>query len=131
MPIFHFVLKNGWGKYRDVGGDEFQDAATARIHAKLVARELLRNRETRTGSWRIEVRNEKNDCIDEVMLASVDDHFSHLPQPTRAEIDRLYQTNASLADIIGDVRRSLHQVKATIARADRMPYLAAKNGERL
>ncbi len=131
MPIFHFVLKSGWDRYRDLHGEEFANADAARTHARLIARDLLRNSESKARGWRIEVRNEENQTVDEVIFSSLDDRLNELPLPMRTEVERLYESNAFLNDAIADLRDSMRQVKATLARADRLPYLAAVDGEGL
>jgi len=62
MPLYYFVLKVGCHSYPDSEGQEFPDDAAAQAHAKAVARELMRNRESATAHWRIQV------CDDEIRV---------------------------------------------------------------
>jgi hypothetical protein len=55
MPLYYFILKAGRHSYPDSEGQEFADEAAARVHARAVARELMRNREAKTSHWRIQV----------------------------------------------------------------------------
>jgi hypothetical protein len=55
MQLYYFVLKAGRRIYPDSEGQEFPDDNAARQYACAVARELMRNRETKTGHWRIQV----------------------------------------------------------------------------
>ncbi|MCA6119432.1 hypothetical protein J6524_31845 [Bradyrhizobium sp. WSM 1738] len=67
MPLYYFILKAGCHTYPDREGQEFPDDAAARAHAHAVARELMRNRESSTAHWRIQVCDDylqpRYDCL--------------------------------------------------------------------
>jgi hypothetical protein len=66
-----------------------------------------------------------------LLFASMDQDFDHFPLQLRDGVTTAANRVATLNDDIRDVRRSLQQLRATLARADRMPYLAAVNGSRV
>ena len=55
MPLYYFILKAGCLDYPDSEGQEFPNDAAAQAHACTVAREIMRNREIKTGLWRVQV----------------------------------------------------------------------------
>jgi hypothetical protein len=57
--------------------------------------------------------------------------MAHLAPELRTSVESYYSKAASLADAINDLRFTLLQVKGTIAKANRAPYLAAIEGVRL
>ena len=72
MPLFYFILKAGCHTYPDTEGQEFADEAGARAHAHAVARELMRNRESRTGHWRMQVCDDYLEPRYECLFADID-----------------------------------------------------------
>lgn len=74
MRLYYFVLKTGRHVYPDSEGQEFPDDGAAREHACAVARELMRNREDRTGHWRIQVCDDYLQPRYEFLFADLDNH---------------------------------------------------------
>jgi hypothetical protein len=128
MPVYFFNLKTSNGEIRDPDGTEFDDVPTAWEHAREVARELMRQRETRRRSWRIDVRDGEGRQCFELLFASVDDSIAPLGPELRSLIENLHRKQASLADAIAAVRLSLLQIQATIARSKGKPFLASLDG---
>jgi hypothetical protein len=66
-----------------------------------------------------------------VLFASVDETIDLMPNEIGASVREVSGKFASLCDTIADVRMSLLQVRATLARSEGAPYLAALHGTRL
>jgi hypothetical protein len=132
MPHYHFHLRTTKALFFDREGMAFPDSGKAYEHAAAVARELMRNREVKARSWRLEVfeGNEDQKCF-EVLFTSVDATLEHLQPDLREAIERVSSRTASLIDAIDAVRSTIYEVKATLARSRRAPYLAALRGVRV
>jgi hypothetical protein len=132
MPRYFFNLKTEKSMIRDFEGMELPDESSARDHAHIVARELMRNRNPLTTRlWRLSVCDSRSTLHFEVLFASLNRDFSHLPPEMRASIEDVCKKTVSLNDAIGQVRHTLRQVRGTIARSERAPYLAAMDGAEL
>jgi len=131
MSLYFFNLKDGRTTIPDQDGTELADDDAARAHATVVARESMRNNESRTRTWRLQVCGGDREPLFELLFASVDETIDLLPQETRARVREVSGKFASLSDAITDVRMSLLQVRATLARSEGAPYLASLNGTRL
>jgi hypothetical protein len=129
MPIYFFNLKTTNGDVRDPEGMELADESAAWVLARQVARELMKRREPRTRSWRIDVRDSEGRQCFELLFASVDDSIMALGPELRGLIENLHRKQASLIDAISAVRLSLRQIQGTIARAKGKPFLISLDGE--
>jgi hypothetical protein len=134
MPMYFFNLVTPRETITDASGTELPDEASAREHARFVARELMRHREPSTRSWRLAVtecpavtESARRPCFG-LLFASVDSTIDHLTPELRASVETLCSRSASLSDAIREVRSSILEAKATMARADGRPYLASRNG---
>lgn len=131
MARYYFDLVDSHGRVLDPDGTELLNEASAREHAAVVARELMRHREFRTRHWRLFVSDgERLPCFT-ILFATVDDSLAHLSPALRESFETLSEKKASLNTAIHDVRQSIYQVRATLARADGAPYLASVSGVRL
>lgn len=126
-----FQLEGPPGPDSRYGGIELPDERSARGHACDVARELMRNRERQTGWWRIAACDVQGILCFELLFASVDPLLSELPPKARALIEDVCQKTATLNDAILQVRRTLSQVRGTMARSDGAPYVTTSDGVRL
>jgi hypothetical protein len=125
MPTYFFDLHTPREVVRDLIGSELACEASAREHAAGVARELMLNREAQTRSWRLDVRDGEGRRVFKLMLVTVDESLARFSPEVRSSLENMCANNASLCDTIRSVRRTLRQVKGTMARADRLPYLTA------
>jgi hypothetical protein len=130
MPRYFFNLRTKDGCVRDREGTFLADEASARAHASAVARELMQHRQARTRYWRLDVCDEEKPCFD-LLFARIDDSMSHLDPELRRSIESVSATAASLSETIAAVGVSLMQIKATLARTEGAPYLAAIDGVRI
>jgi|SRR5579885_1862576 len=131
MPRYFFNLNDRRTTIPDIDGTELADDVTAHAHAVVVAREAMRNNERRTRTWRIQVSSADRSPLFEVLFASVDETMDHLPNELRQSVETVSKKFASLADTIQDVRMSMLEIRTTIARSEKAPYLAVLNGSRL
>src|SRR5579883_925222 len=70
MTIYFFNLKTASLDIPDPEGTELPDEESAWEHARLVALELMKHRETLTRSWRIDVRDDENGQCFELLFAT-------------------------------------------------------------
>jgi hypothetical protein len=80
MARYFFNLNDGRKIIPDLEGTELPDDDSARVHACHVVRELSRNRERRTRSWRLRVCDAHGTLCFELLFASVDDSISIPPE---------------------------------------------------
>ena len=72
MPRYFFNLNDGRKIIPDLEGTVLPDHESARAHAGQVAQELARNRERKTRSWRLVVRDEQGILCFELPFESMD-----------------------------------------------------------
>lgn len=131
MALFYFSLNTGSRIIPDLEGTDLPDETAAHAEATIVAREIMRNNRNRTMSWRLQVLDAAHEFCFELLFATVDEELQYLPPHMRETVTRSAHRLATLNDDITAVRNTLQQVRATLARVDRMPYLAAVNGTRV
>ncbi len=131
MSLFYFNLNNGHRLILDPEGTDLPSRDAAERHATLVAREIMRNNRSRTLTWRLHVcDSERRPCF-ELLFASVNEDLDHLSAELRNSVTSSAHRVATLNDDIRGVRQSLRELRATLARADRVPYLVAVDGMRV
>jgi hypothetical protein len=128
MPSYYFNLKKREGTLLDADGTNLPDEAAARKHALHVMGELMRHANVRTRGWRLAVIDENRRTCFELLFASHDDSMAHLTPEWRTSVETICRRHALLTDAIVDVRTTMLQIKGTLARSDRRPYVAAENG---
>jgi len=128
MPTYWFNLKTRDGTIIDPEGTDLPNDASAYEYAEAVARELMAHREPQTRFWRLEVRDSGRLPKRDLLFVSIDETLSHLTPELRSSVEGLCASSASLVEGIGAIKLTLLDVKATIARAEGVLYLAAVNG---
>lgn len=128
MPLFYFNLNDGRRLTLDGEGTELPDLAAAEQHAAVVAREIMRNNRAHTLTWRVQVCDARRQPCFELLFAKASPELEHFAVELRDGLTASAGRVATLNDDIRDVRRSLLQLRATLARVDRKPYLAVVNG---
>jgi len=131
MPLFYFNLHDAKRLIPDWEGTDLAHENEARDHAAGVAREVMRNNPLRTLAWRLQVADAERRHRFDLLFASVSPELEQYSPEFRQLVERKSHNVATLADDILEVRHSLRQMRATLARVDRMPYLASVNGRRL
>jgi hypothetical protein len=107
MPRYFFNLNDGRKIIPDLEGTELPDDDSARAHAAQVARELARNREQETRSWRLAVCDAQGTLRFELIFASIDEAISRLPPMLRFMFADAGGSPASLNEAIEQVRMTL------------------------
>jgi hypothetical protein len=107
MPRYYFNLNDGRKIIPDLEGTELPDDDSARAHAAQVARELARNREEETRSWRLAVRDAEGTLRFELPFALTDEAISRLPPVLRFMFADAGGNTASLNEAIEQVRTTL------------------------
>jgi hypothetical protein len=79
MPRYFFNLHDGRKIIPDPDGTELTDCHAARAHAYRVMRELARNREEKTRTWRLVVHEEYGVPCFELAFAAADDAMYRYP----------------------------------------------------
>jgi hypothetical protein len=131
MPIYYFNVNDGCCTIPDLDGIELAADDAAREHAVLVARELMRNAKPHVRNWRIQVQNSERELLLNLLFASVDDRLDILSNDLRRSVEQLCGNLADLGGSVQSVRMNLRRVRATLARADRLPYVVAINGQQV
>jgi len=107
MPRYFFNLNDGQKIIPDLEGTELPDDDCARAHAAQVVRELARNREERTRSWRLAVCDAHGTLCFELPFASMDEPTPRTPPVISFMIDDASLSPASLRDAVERVRMTL------------------------
>jgi hypothetical protein len=107
MRRYFFNLNDGRKVIPDLEGTELPDDDSARAHAAQVARELARNREQETRSWRLAVCDAQGTLRFELLFALIDESISRLPPAIRFMFDDAGGSTASLNKAIEQVRMTL------------------------
>jgi hypothetical protein len=89
VPRYFFNLNDGRRIVPDLEGTELPDGASARAHGCHVVRELARNRERTTRSWRLAVCDAQGTPCFELPFASPDDSVSTVMLPLRISVQRM------------------------------------------
>ena len=118
MALFYFILKVGRQTFPDPAGEEFDDIAGARLHADAVARELMRNRETRTGHWRVQVCDDYLQPCCECLFADVDQRLGAYGEEVRGSIIRAARTTAALNDALQNIDVTMSDLLQTMRLLD-------------
>ncbi len=131
MPHYHFHLLTRTGRIVDPEGTELPDGTAAREHGAAVARELMRNSPPGMRSWRLDVCDADHRLQASLLLAEFDARLEQLEPVLRETVVDTCMQSASMREAIDDLKRTILQVKGTIARSKRQPYLAAIEGVQL
>jgi hypothetical protein len=104
MPRYFFNVRAAARTIRDPDGTDLADQAAAREHARIVAGELMRNREEFTRSWQLDVRDDTGRRCFDLLFANVDESLRDLPTEMRSAIQDLRGQSASLFEEIRATR---------------------------
>ena len=118
MPLFYFLLKAGRQTFPDTEGQEFVDQASARAHADAVARELMRNRETKTGHWCIQVCDDYLRPLHECVFADVDQTLDAFGADLRVSVAAVARTTAAMNEALQSIDAAMADLRQTLSRMD-------------
>jgi hypothetical protein len=118
MPLFYFILKTGRHSYPDNEGQEFADEVAAQAHARAVATELMRNRETRTAHWRIQVCDDYLQPRYEYLFADIDTTLERFDGNLRSSVTRVARSRAAMGDALRGIDAGMTDLKQSLDRMD-------------
>lgn len=105
---------------------------TARFAMPLaVVHELMRRREVQTRSWCLDVYegDEVDSPISKIPFARVDPSLDHLTPKLRTMVESISERKRLLSDAIHNVKGTIQESRALLARAHGKPYLASRFGK--
>jgi hypothetical protein len=118
MALYYFVLKVGRKAFPDRVGEEFKDIADARAHAHTVAAELMRNRENKTGHWRVQVCDDFLQPCYECLFADLDPRLQAFGDVVRGSVIRVARTTAALNDALLNIDDTMSDLRQTMRLLD-------------
>ena len=118
MPLFYFILKSGRHVIPDIQGEEFEDEAAACAHARVVAWELMRNREAKTSHWRIQVCDDYLQPRHEYLFADLDSRLEYFGTDVRDTVAAVARSAAARDDTVREIDASFAELRQTIDRID-------------
>jgi hypothetical protein len=134
MPNYTFELRDGSDPIEDNVGVILTDRKDAYQYAQGVVRELMSGREAQTRTWRLDVyENARENSVERVFaipFASLDATLDHFRPEFRAFVELACERNRSAREVIGDVRTTVQEARALIARSRGKPYLITNLGKR-
>ena len=127
MRHYTFQLRHDEGSTEDETGIWLDDRERACDHARDVANELMRGQEAQARSWRLDVY-EDGKLVDQLLFASIDPTLAHLEPRLRASAERAAESQSGFHEALSDVRATLRESRALVARSRGKPYLATVAG---
>ena len=124
MPLYYFVLKTGRRSYPDTDGQEFPDDTAAQAHAHAVARDLMRNRESKTARWRVQVCDDYLQPRYECLFADVDHTLECFDSDLRGSLTRVARTRAAMGDALRGIDAGMIDLKQMLDRIDSICFSA-------
>jgi hypothetical protein len=125
MGKYFFDANNGRRWLCDLEGTELSCPASAVVRGRCVVRELMRNDDGEKLHWRLRVRNENQDVVEEIPFASLQE------RPRNPAQQQLAKALCSLSTTMQETEHIGRQLMATLRRAEQKPYLAAVSGRKV
>jgi hypothetical protein len=129
MTRYFFDLKDGGRGYYDDVGVELPSHTAAADYARLVAAELVKNREKKVRHWHIDVRNDEGRPIVGVALVTCDQTLAHLPSSLRAAVEDMAEKRCALEEAVTEATGTRRRARALIALSRGRPRLVSRHGE--
>jgi len=131
MAVYTFRVRDGRGDAEDTTGVELPDRDGAVRYAREVVHELMRSRELETRSWCLEIyeNGDGERPICEIPFASVDPSLDHLTPKLRIMVESMSERKRLLSDVIHNVKGTIQESRALVARSRGRPYLASQFGK--
>jgi methyl-accepting chemotaxis protein len=118
MPLYYLILKAGRHSYPDSDGQEFADDAAVRAHAQAVARELMRNRESKTAHWRIQICDDYLQPRFQILFADVDNTLERFDDDFRGSVKHVARTAAAMNDSLREIDAAMTSLRQMINQID-------------
>ena len=131
MTHFYFNVRQCCSFCQDAEGTELDDEVSARIHASLVAGDLLRNNEARARSWQLEVCGPDHELCFQVVLVEYDESLQALAPEARAAIHLAAHRIAALSSEMHTAKLNIARLKNASRPSGGALSLATSDGVRL
>jgi hypothetical protein len=130
MPVFTFKLHDGCGGIEDEAGTSLSNQDMALRYAHDVVHELMKGRELETRCWRLDVFEEGDaEPIHQIPFARMDTSLDHLAPRFRDMVEAMAERKRVLGEVIHNVKATVQESRALVARARGKPYLASRFGK--
>jgi hypothetical protein len=117
MPTYTFKLLDGCGDAEDATGVSLSGRDDAIEYGHDVVHELMKNRELKTRSWRLDIYEEGDGHIRQIPFASVDPTLDHLVPEWRMKVEALSEKKRSLSEMIHEVDITIRESHSLDGRA--------------
>jgi hypothetical protein len=128
MPIYTFTLRDGTDGVVDETGVRLAGEDCAIQYGNDVVRELMKNRELETRSWRLDIYEDRDSGICQIPFAAVDPTLNHLEPKFRTAVEDLSERRRQLSEALHAVNATVTESRALVARSRGKPYLASRFG---
>lgn len=133
MTRYYFDLLADDQLISDVDGTDASDLDAATAHGRCVAREILQGAELRKRHWRLRIydRHERCAAVAELLFASNDPALELLTPQWRKTIEEVCRRHAQLVEMGADLKMTIRETRALLARHEGKPFLAMTDGRLL
>jgi hypothetical protein len=133
MTRFYFDLLASDQLVRDEDGMDCCDSNAAQEYGRRIAREILQGNELSKRHWRLRIydRHERRLPMAELLFASADPTLDHFTSRLRGSIEDMCRRHAELMECAAELKMTIHETRAVLARHGGKPFLAATGGRRL
>jgi hypothetical protein len=128
MPIYTFRLRDGTDGVVDETGVRLAGEDCAIQYGNDVVRELMKNRELETRSWRLDIYENSDTGICQIPFATVDPTLNHLEPKFRTMVEDVSERRRQLSEAIHSLNTTVTESRALVARSRGKPYLASRFG---
>lgn len=128
MPRYTFKVHDGADGVNDEGGVKLPNRDLAVRYGYKVIRELMKNRELQTRSWRLDICEDGHETIAEILFASADATLDHMHPTLRSMMEQLCERRRTFAEVVHEAHLTVREARALVARSRGKPYVAAEHG---
>jgi len=128
MSAYTFRVLDGCGDIDDESGVTFRSRDRAIRYAHDIVHELMRNREVKTRSWRLDVYENGDGPICTIPFASIDPTLDHLVPNLRTMVETASERQRLFREALHAANATVRESRALVARSRGEPYLASRFG---
>ena len=125
MAAYTFRVLDGCGDIDDESGVTFRSRDRAIRYARDIVHELMRNREVKTRSWRLDVYENGDGPICTIPFASIDPTLDHLLPNLRMAVEMASERRRLFCEVLHAANDTMQESRALVARSRGKPYLAS------
>jgi hypothetical protein len=129
MPTYTFTLRDGTDGVVDETGIRLDGQDCAIQYGNDVVRELMKNRELETRSWRLDIYENLDTGVCQIPFATVDPTLNHLEPRFRTMVEDVSERRRQLSEAIHALNTTVTESRALVARSRGRPYLASRFGK--